>query len=70
MEQKNYVQVGVRTIRNGDYKFAVPLYMRILDDKAYHVQRDKCLSGISQMVIEKHRERLQSTIMEGSANGR
>jgi len=71
MEQtthEHYVQVGLHTMRlNGDCKLTVPLYMQVSDDRAYHAQRDKCLHGISQMVIERYRERLQTA--EGYANG-
>jgi len=74
MEQKQhecYVQIGMRTIQgNGDYKFVVPLYIRVSDDKTYHALRDKRLRGISQIIIEKYRELLHSTVTEGNANGR
>jgi len=68
MEQQwHYVQIGTHTIRgDGDYRLAVPLYMRVSDGKAYYALRDKCLRGISQMVIEKYRERLQSNDFGGS----
>ena len=63
-----YVQVGMHAVRqDGEYNFAIPLYMQVSDEKAYYAGRDKCLRGISQMVIEKYRERLQTT--EGGKYG-
>jgi hypothetical protein len=61
MEQGHYVQIGTHTMLYGSGELRLPLFMRVSDGKAYYAKRDKCISGISRMVIEKYRDRLQTT---------
>ena len=62
MEQGHgyYVQVGMHTIRSDNGNLSIPLYMQVSDETAYNASRDKCLRGISQIFIEKYKERLQT----------